>query len=129
MRFKLQISRSLVAAFLGALLTAGLGFVLMWWSIGRGLVNRSYDFLIIARGDQAATDAVIVYLDEKSHAELGQPLDAPWDRALHGRRLEPLTAAGAKVIVFDIVFCAPHTNTMTFAPPAVRRSTRRAKVI
>ena len=82
----------------------------MWWSIGRGLVNRSYDFLIIARGDQAATDAVIVYLDEKSHAELGQPLDAPWDRALHARLVERLTAAGAKVIVFDIVFSDPHTN-------------------
>jgi adenylate cyclase len=48
-----------------------------------------------------------VYLDEQSHAALGQPLNRPWDRRLHARLLERLTQAGAKAVVFDIVFSDP----------------------
>src|SRR5262249_46956344 len=33
-----------------------------------------------------------------------------WDRALHAKLIDRLTAAGARVIVFDIVFTDPMTN-------------------
>ena len=90
--------------------TAALGFVLHFFPIGRGLVHASYDALQVARGERKADEAVIIYLDEKSHQELKQPLNAPWDRALHARLVDLLTAAGAKCIVFDVVFSDPALN-------------------
>jgi len=49
-------------------------------------------------------------MDEPAHKALGQPLNAPWDRSLHAKLIDRLTAAGASVIVFDIVFADPMTN-------------------
>ncbi len=98
--------RHFVAALI-ALLTAGLGLALHVFPLGRGLINASYDLLIVLRGEKPATEAVIVYLDEKSHQALNQPLNAPWDRTLHAKLIDRLTAAGAKAIVFDVVFSDP----------------------
>lgn len=77
------------------------------YPLGRGLVHASYDFLLVARGEKSADEAVIVYLDEKSHQVLKQPLNAPWDRKLHADLIDRLTAAGAKAIVFDVIFSDP----------------------
>ena len=52
-------------------------------------------------------DVALIYLDEDSHVRLGQPLNAPWDRGLHAKLIDRLTAAGARAIVFDIVFSDP----------------------
>ena len=88
-----------------AVLVALLGWVLHEFAFGSGLVNLSYDLLHILRRQEIRTDElVIVYLDEKSHLELGQPLNAPWDRAIHAQMIDRLTAAGARAIVMDIVF-------------------------
>ncbi len=94
----------------GAVITAGLGYFLHEFSLGRGLTQLSYDLLPVFRGDVATHGAVLVYLDEKSHRELGQPFNAAWDRALHARLIDRLTAAGAKAIVFDVVFSDPLTD-------------------
>src|ERR1035441_9721893 len=51
-----------------------------------------------------------LYMDEASHADLNQPFGAPWDRALHAKLIEHLTAQGAKAIVFDILFTEPSTD-------------------
>lgn len=101
------ISRSLVAAVFGGLLACGLGVLLHSYTVGRGLIDHSYELQLVARGDVRAQEAVIVYLDETSHKALGQPLNAPWDRTLHARLIHRLTAAGAKAIVFDIIFGDP----------------------
>ena len=106
-RLRGKISRSLVAAIFGALLAAGIGYYLHTFTAGRGLRDHSYGLQLIWRGEMRAEEAVIVYLDEISHKILGQPLNAPWDRALHARLINRLTAAGAKAIVFDIVFSDP----------------------
>jgi adenylate cyclase len=99
------------AALVGLLLAAGLEVVLHFFTkLGSGLENASYDLLFIARGDRPVEGAAIVYLDERSYEELHQPLNAPWDRALHARLIDRLAAAGAKAIVFDIVFSDPNTN-------------------
>lgn len=74
------------------------------------MVHASYDVLLVTRGERAADEAVIVYLDERSHLELNQPLNAPWDRNLHAKLIDALTAAGAKCIAFDVVFSDPAIN-------------------
>jgi len=65
---------------------------------------------MVLRGEKPADEAVIVYLDEKSHQALNQPLNAPWDRTLHAKLIDRLTAAGAKAIVFDVVFSDPSVD-------------------
>ena len=49
----------------------------------------------------------VVYMDNPSHDELHQPENAPWDRSLHAKLVEQLTAQGARTIVFDILFTEP----------------------
>jgi len=94
----------------GALLTTGLGWSLFSFPLGRSLISASYDWLLVSRGTVVARDAVLVYLDEISYQKLGQPLNAPWDRTLHARLIDRLTAAGARAVVFDIVFSDPDRN-------------------
>jgi adenylate cyclase len=92
-------------AWLLALIVAGLGWCLHEFAFGSGIVNLSYDLLHFIRNHEIRVDeAVIVYLDEKSHLDLGQPLNAPWDRAIHAQMIDRLTSAGARAIVMDIVF-------------------------
>src|SRR5262245_56840473 len=92
------------AALVGAVLAGGLSWPLQEWRWGRGLQYASYDLLHVARGDIPAREAVVVYLDDVSHEKLTQPRNAPWDRALHARLIDRLTQAGARAIVFDIIF-------------------------
>ena len=107
---KNRLSKGLLAAFVGALLAAGIGLCLHLFRIGLALTYTSYDLLLVARGERHASEALIIYLDETSHDKLKQSPTAPWDRALHARLIERLTAAGAKAIVFDIIFNDPITN-------------------
>lgn len=88
------------------LLGGGLGMLLSF-PIGDRLAHLSYDLVYLFRGETPVEEAVIVYLDDRSHLELNQPFELPWDRAFHARLLERLTEAGAKVVVFDIVFSTP----------------------
>jgi len=104
---RVKFNRAWLAAAFGALLTAGAGAFLHTFLIGRALINHSYDLQLVACGDRAAREAVMVHLDEVSSEHLQQPLNVPWDRALHARLIERLTDAGAKAIVFDIVFSDP----------------------
>jgi adenylate cyclase len=48
---------------------------------------------------------VLVAVDEPSFADVNRPW--PWPRGLHGRLIESLRAAGARVIGFDVVFAEP----------------------
>jgi adenylate cyclase len=102
--------RSWLAAIFGALLAATLGLVLRDFNVGRGLITRSYDLLLVARGDVPIQEAIIVYLDESSYDALQQRLNVPWNRDLHARLIERLTRAGVRAIVFDIVFTDPMPN-------------------
>jgi sigma-B regulation protein RsbU (phosphoserine phosphatase) len=105
-----QTGRRWLSGGIAALLTAAVGLTLFWFPIGGGITRFSYDALFALRSNVAATNAVIVYMDEKSHTDLNQPFGAPWDRALHARLVEQLTAQGAKAIVFDILFTEPSTD-------------------
>src|SRR5437867_1170945 len=107
MRFPFKITRAHFAAAAGALLAVGFGLLLHEFKFGSGLAQSSYDLLFAARGDIRAEEAVIVYMDEEAHRSLGQSFTAVWDRALHARLIDRLTSAGARAIVFDVVFSNP----------------------
>jgi adenylate cyclase len=49
-----------------------------------------------------SSDVVVVAIDEASLSEVGLPL--PWPRTLHAALIEQLSAAGARTIVFDVIF-------------------------
>jgi adenylate cyclase len=102
--------RGLGGLLAGMLLAAGIGFLLHEFGVGRKARSLSYDLLLVARPAAHPDEAVVIYLDEVSHEKLGQPLNAPWDRALHAQLLDRLTRAGARAVVFDIVFSDPSTN-------------------
>ncbi|HXI51714.1 MAG TPA: CHASE2 domain-containing protein, partial [Candidatus Saccharimonadales bacterium] len=104
--------RGLRAALFGALVAVSLGWAFQrpHYRMGDGLRHASYDLLSVAQGERRADDVVLVYLDEQSHRELQQPLNAPWDRSLHARLVDRLTQAGARAIVFDIVFSDPNPD-------------------
>jgi len=55
----------------------------------RGPVERSDEIVVIA-------------IDQTSESDLDQPY--PWDRRLHARLIDNLHRAGARLIVFDVVF-------------------------
>nr|WP_279306574.1 adenylate/guanylate cyclase domain-containing protein [Microvirga solisilvae] len=50
----------------------------------------------------------VVAIDEPSFSQIGQRW--PWPRTLHAQLAEHLRAAGAKVIVFDVIFSEPSTE-------------------
>jgi adenylate cyclase len=108
MSLKNRFGRKHVAAGIGAVLAVACGLGLHGFRFGAGLSRLSYDLLLVSRGDVATHEAAVVYLDEKSYDQLHQPLNAPWDRAIHAQLIDRLTRAGAKEIIFDIVFSDPN---------------------
>ncbi|MBI5772862.1 MAG: adenylate/guanylate cyclase domain-containing protein [Verrucomicrobia bacterium] len=93
----------------GAILAAATGIVLLQ-PVGDDLARWSYDLPFLSRRSSRVEEAVIIYLDNDSHRDLNQPYNAPWDRALHARLLDKLKAAGARAVVFDIIFAEANTN-------------------
>jgi adenylate cyclase len=91
-----------VMTVLAAIIVAAVGWGVNFFSIGDPLARLSYDTPQIVYSENAK-DLCIVYLDEQSARTLRQPLDV-WDRAIHARLIQRLTAAGARGIFFDIVF-------------------------
>jgi PAS domain S-box-containing protein len=94
-------------------LVALLGLMLLdpGWRPGAVILHTSYDSLHSLSGirSEATTDSpvVLVYLDLKSFLDTGQNPAQPWPRELHAKLLRRLTAAGARAVVFDIVFSKP----------------------
>ena len=79
------------AVFAG-LIVGALGILLLELPWSFGLVNSSYDYLSLSRIVTSPEEAVIVYLDEASHRALDQAYNKPWDRSLHARLVEQITA-------------------------------------
>jgi adenylate cyclase len=68
---------------------------------------KSYDMRFALRGPEDVSRAgiVIVAIDEKAVASLPQKL--PYPRSYYARLIDNLTAAGARLIVFDMEFTEP----------------------
>lgn len=72
---------------------------------------KSYDLRFKSlRGPlQASPEIGIVKIDDKSIAELGR---FPWSRVQYVNLLERLTAAGAKAVLFDVIFSEPESKAV-----------------
>ncbi len=70
-------------------------------SLPQRLDNWLYDSLITTWPASADPDVVLVAIDEKSLAALGP---WPWPRSTHAELIRQLDTAGARTIVFDILF-------------------------
>lgn len=92
---------------IGALISTVAGLALYHLPWGNGFENLSYDLLFLTRRSATPEEVTIVYLDEDSHQQLDQKFNRAWDRNLHARLIERLARAGARAIVFDIVFSDP----------------------
>lgn len=96
-----------------ALFCAVLGVALLERSSvpGAALARTSYDsyfrWFDLAEGTPSNCPLAIVYLDLESHLKQRQDDDKPWPRELHARLVRRLKSAGAKVVLFDIVFDSP----------------------
>jgi CHASE2 domain-containing sensor protein len=96
--------------------------------LGRGLVNLSYDLPYALRPKIPAEEVTLVYLDVESHARLGQTSQQNWNRAIHARLIDKLTALGARTIAFDIVFLA-RTNLTDEDRALVNAAKRSGRVV
>lgn len=120
---------ALLASLVGAALVGGLGWMLASASLIAGetvrdrpprhrlaaafilgrdifaewLARRSYDLSFIARGAVATPEATVVYLDDVAARELGQTGNL-WDRRLFAQLVRRLTADGARLVFFDLIF-------------------------
>lgn len=102
--------QALLLLLLGAGLTAGAGWACLTYSFASGLERLSYDLPYVIKGDVATPEICLVTINEESAIDLKQPLNAPWDRALHARLVRALTKAGARAVLFDLSFEAPSPN-------------------
>jgi adenylate cyclase len=68
--------------------------------------NRLLDAFYSFRGDlPSPPELLLVGIDEASFQEIGLPW--PWPRSLHALLVKRLSQAGARLIVFDILFADP----------------------
>lgn len=83
--------------------------LLLSTSVWQQLENKLLDSMMVASAPNKSTFPItIIGIDEASFAELG--LQWPWPRSLHAELIDQLAAAGAAVIVFDIVFAEPSNS-------------------
>ena len=80
-----------------------------------------YDVLARANGRPPDASILIVDIDDRSLAELGA---WPWSRDVHGAMVDRLNEAGAKTIVYDILFSQPSPDPThdRFLGQAIARS-------
>jgi len=107
-------------ALAGGVVTILLGLLPM----GELIELKGYDLLhFFLKTPEPPKELVIVAIDEPSFAELG--LQWPWPRSIHARLVDRLTAEGASVIGFDVIFSEPSSpyEDRVFAE-SLRRSDR-----
>jgi CHASE2 domain-containing sensor protein/signal transduction histidine kinase len=78
-------------------LVAGSGWLWRWDQL-------LYDLQLSFLANEPSEEIVIVAVDKQSLDALGR---WPWSREVHARLVEQLTLAGARAIVFDILFSEP----------------------
>ena len=110
MEAKKRISQPMMGALAGAGLVVGIGLALHIFRVGLGLIHWSYDLPFAVRANIGTDEAVLIYMDDASHAALQQPFNTAWSRALHEQLVRRLTKAGARAIVFDVVFADASPN-------------------
>jgi len=80
--------------------------VLAFFPLITKLENQVLDRFFGIRGAQPPPpELLIVGIDEASFQDLRLPW--PWPRSLHARLIDRLSAAGARMVVFDVLFADP----------------------
>jgi len=81
---------------------------------GSALSRASYDgcfgLLGLNRSPPTNSPVMVVYLDIESHQNQHQDPNQPWPRELYAQLIQRLKLAGARVVVFDVVFDSVGTN-------------------
>jgi len=92
------------SALIGAGLAVFCGWLLWGTPLGNAWENSSYDFLFRFGTHGVTNEVVLVRMDDESYDSLRQDRSRLWDRTLHAQLLTKLTADGARLVVFDILF-------------------------
>ncbi len=89
-----------------AVLATLLLYVLSHTAIFRNAEFNTVNSRFQLRGpEEPHGETVVVGIDQQSYRDLGRPF--PWPRAWHAKLLDNLARAGARVVVFDLIFDAP----------------------
>src|SRR5438477_9222370 len=118
MNFTTKWKEMRLSGAISAGLATVLGLILLMFDVGHGLTWLSYDLPFILRPNLNPNGVALVYMDEDSQSALHQEFFARWDRNLHARLLEQLTAYSAKVVAFDLLFDEQTTNDVAFLEAA-----------
>jgi adenylate cyclase len=89
------------------------------WYLYDRFVERAAD------GSEPAPDVVVVAIDELSFSEIGMAW--PWPRSLHAALIDQIAEAGARSIVFDILFDVPAADAG--GDEALAEAMARAKTV
>ena len=124
MRSARHLKRGYWGYLAGTALTILTGQLLLLW-IGAGLARRSYDLPFLLQRN-APEELVMVYLDSKVKANLGEPTGQPLSRRFYTRLVDKLKRDGARLICFDIIFDEPAEDAQIDADfaEAIRRHGR-----
>jgi adenylate cyclase len=100
--------------------------LLLLQPVGDGLARWSYDLPFLWANRAVPDDIVMIYFDPKIKVNLGQSPAEPLDRRFYVRLLDRLTADGAKLVLFDILFDNPNTDASVDAQlaEAIRKQGR-----
>lgn len=90
--------------WLGLAIVASVMFALFAIHPPTRLDNVLYDVLARANARPADDSILIVEIDDRSLAEMGA---WPWGRDAHARMVDQLSQAGARAIVYDVLFSQP----------------------
>jgi adenylate cyclase len=125
MRSKHAVRLLIMGGSATAALLIGIGC--LRYSFAQPIARLSYDLPFIFRSTLDTHEVTLVYLDEPSAKQLGQPLDEKWDRQLYARLLDRLTQEKARLVFFDILFDSPSAEP---APDvAFAEAIQRSKVV
>jgi len=92
---------SLLIAIFGAILIG----LLYWQDIFLNFENNSLDFRFKLRGvEKPKSPVVIAAVDDNALERIGK---WPWRRKTHAELVETFTKAGAKAVIFDVLFYEP----------------------
>lgn len=101
-------TRALLLGIAASLVVLGVHLIFLFSPWSPRLDNLLLDFWFNLRGpEKPRDDIVIVSMDEASYQNLGLSFNQAWPRELHANLLEKLAKAGAKRVVFDILFLDP----------------------
>lgn len=100
------------AALFGSFIAIFLGLGMLHPSnpllFGESFISASYTYLFKFKKPIRPEEVIMVYMDDESHRELNQPYHMGWDRAIHARLLNKMTADGVRAVAYDIIFSGPH---------------------